>query len=707
MEYKNGNRIKNYRAEVFNDELVFTDNETDEVFDYNLSLKGNAIKEKQDLQEAIFHEKETIIESCIFGVDINKNSVNICRLRLWIELLKNTYYTKESNYKDIETLPNIDINIKQGNSLIGKFALNGNGGKTKHAFSQQKMRLVTKKYKEQIIIYKSTSDKITKRKAEKEIFEIKQNFAKNVNPTDDDYKNLRNLRAKLLEVQSQNPVLMTKEDLINWKQNLNTLPIKIEELDIEYKKKLKTLYTHALEWRFEFPEVLDDDGNFEGFDLIIGNPPYIEHKQLRQFSKYFKKNYKIYSGTADISVYFFELALNLLKKEKIFSYITTNKFFKTEYGKNLRNLLIKNQLIQVVNFEQVPIFNQALVSSSIIIGKKKKPKKSFEYSKFEKEIIDEETLSDEIKIRNITFNSEDINSRAWKFISPEEENIVNKIETIGKQIKDHKTIQIRRGVTTGYDKAFIINTQTYNELIKKDKKNKEIIKPLLKGKDIKRYYNKYADLWLIYINWHFPLHKDNSISGASKKAENKFQCNYKILYKYFEKHKNELIKRNKTETGIRYEWYAMQRQAASYVNLFGKQKIIWALTSDKWGFSLDDEKYFLTSGGFFLVSEEIPVKFILAILNSKLMKFYFSAIGVMTAGGAYTLKKTTIERFTLPKIKKNELEQIIKKTDKIIELKNIDINSNTTKLESQIDKLVYKLYNLTNKEIKLIENETA
>ncbi len=683
LQYKSGNRIKNYRAEVFNDELIITDNETDEIFDYNLSKKGNPIKEKQDLQEAIFHEKETVIENCIFGVDINKNSVNICRLRLWIELLKSSYYTKNSNYKEIETLPNIDINIKQGNSLVGKFAL-ARG----HA-PLQKMRLVTQKYKEQIVIYKSTNDKITKQNAEKAINKIKKDFAKNVNPNDNDYQKLQNQRGKLWEMQSRSPALMTDEDRKNWTKNIDSLIKEVDKLDLEYQNKLKTLYLNAFEWRFEFPEVLERNGNFEGFDLIIGNPPYIEYKQLKKFSRYFKKNYKIYSGTADISVYFFELALNILKKEKLFSYITTNKFFRTEYGKNLRDLLTQNQLIQIVDFEQVHVFDEALVSSSVIVGKKMKPDANFGYSKFEKEKIDSKKLTNEIIKRKIFFNPKEINSRAWKFISPEKEKIINKIETTGKLIKDYKTIQIRRGVTTGYDKAFIIDTEKQKELIKKDPKNKEIIKPLLKGKDIKKYYSKYDDLWLIFTRRKL-LDIDN----------------FPILKQFLSEHKLELQPRsNNIDTGRKpgtYEWFEIQDNTA-YHKLFNHQKIIWPLTADKWGFCLDNNKYFLTSGAFFLTSEEMPIKFILAILNSKLMKFYFSAIGVMTAGGAYTLKKTTIERFTLPKPDNIIINSIIKKVDEIIKIKEIDINNDISKFENEIDKIIYNIYGLTAEELEIVE----
>ena len=682
--YKSGRRILDFKAEVVNDDLVITNHETEEIFEYVLNKKGNTIPYKQDLQEAIFNEKQTIIENCLFGVDINSNSVNICRLRLWIELLKHTYYKPIASLPklELETLPNIDINIKQGNSLISNFAINGNG--LQNGISQ-KVKLATQKYKEQVIIYKSTNNKEVKKNTEKKISEIKEMFSNVVRPLDNDYKLLKEKEAKLGEL----PIFFTIQEKETWEKQRAELQSEIEALKKNLEHKRKTIYKNVFEWRFEFPEALDENGNFEGFDVVLGNPPYIEHKQLQLFSSYFKENYQLYSGTADISVYFFELALNILKKEKIFSYITTNKFFRTEYGKNLRNLLTQNQLLQIVDFEQVSIFDEALVSSSIIIGKKSKPQTNFAYSKFEKEKPDYKNLTNEITNRKIIFNPKKINSRAWKFISPEKEKIITKIETTGKPIKDYKTIQIRRGVTTGYDKAFIINTKKRNELVKKDAKNKKIIKSLLKGKDIKKYYSKYDDLWLIFT-------RKNTLDINKFQVLKSFLLNYKADLQP----RNDINKKGR-KPGM-YKWFEIQDNTA-YYQMFDKQKIIWALTADKWGFCLDNEKYFLTSGAFFLISEEIPVKYILAVLNSKLMQFYFSAIGVMTAGGAYTLKKTTIERFTLPKPNKKAIDNVIKKIDEIIKIKQTDVKNDIRKLETQIDKIVYKLYGLTKSEITEIE----
>jgi hypothetical protein len=158
-----------------------------------------------------------------------------------------------------------------------------------------------------------------------------------------------------------------------------------------------------------------------------------------------------------------------------------------------------------------------------------------------------------------------------------------------------------------------------------------------------------------------------------------------------------LSKRNQEETGIRYEWYALQRCAASYFEQFDKEKIVWPLTADKWGFAIDTKKHYLTSGGFFMVSESIPLKYIVGVLNSKLIEFYFKFIGVMTAGGAYTLKKATIDELPLFISDNDSCNQVEKLVSKILELKREKFPSNH--LENKVDSLVFHYYGLSEKEM--------
>jgi hypothetical protein len=452
----------------------------------------------------------------------------------------------------------------------------------------------------------------------------------------------------------------------------------------------EALMEDAFEWILEFPELLDNELNWKGFNLIIGNPPYTNHKKLKKFNNYLSKNYQTYSSTGDVSIYFFELAFNLLPTNGFLNYINTNKFFRTEYGKNCRDLLAKNQIQYIVNFEQVPIFKEALVSSTIICNQKTTNDYDFPFAEFAKEPAPEKNFRTEIKKRNKYFNGFNLNSRAWSFSEDNVQKIKTIIESKGKPIKDIETIEIFRGVTTGFDDAFIINQDTYNELISKDKKNNEIIKPLLKGKDIKKYLYKYDNLYLI-----------NSHSGLRKKIDRiDILTDYPIIYTHF-KNINSNSNGAVEKRADQGEHWTNLRHCA-FLELFEQEKIIWALTADKWGFALDKEKHYLTSGGYLLVSKQISLKYILAILNSTLMWFYFSQIGVMTAGGAYTLKKATIERFPLIELSETEQLPFIELVDLI--LKNKQKNTDTTKLEYELDQLVYKVYNIKPDEIQIIEN---
>ncbi len=357
LEYQNGNRIKNYKVEVVNDELIVTDKETEELFEYSLNKKGNTVDYKQDLQKTLFHEKQIIIENCLFGVDINPNSVNICRLRLWIELLKNSYYTPiatqgiASPKLELQTLPNIDINIKQGNSLVGRFALNGNNVETHGSASRslssssssaslQKMRIATQKYKTQVILYKSTNDKKVKQNIEKEITRIKQEFSQNVNPNDKDYILLKQKEAKLGEM----PMLFTQKDKDNWKKEIEKLTKEVTELKRLYDEKLQTLYGKAFEWRFEFPEVLDENGNFEGFDIVIGNPPY--GVKLTDYEKKHLKSIYSWDKSNNSASYFMGLATTLVKTT-FNNYFIVPKMLSYSLRKCLRinkklSILLKN-----------------------------------------------------------------------------------------------------------------------------------------------------------------------------------------------------------------------------------------------------------------------------------------------------------------------------------------------------------------------------
>ncbi|MBQ6269274.1 MAG: Eco57I restriction-modification methylase domain-containing protein, partial [Bacteroidetes bacterium] len=469
-------KFSNYDFNIEDDEIVIR--EAGKELHYNYKDK-----ESQRMQETLFREKRTLIENCLFGVDLNPNSVNICRLRLWIELLKNAYYKKDTNYTELETLPNIDINIKQGDSLFNKLDLNT---EPKNNNIKQQFSL----YREQVKEYKNTKNKYEKNKILKTIREIKQEIHKEIDINTDAYIKYNDAKSRLDEINNQlfNTSITKKEQK----------EIKIlQEIIDKYEQKQK--YSYSFEWRIEFPEVLDNDGNYEGFDLIIGNPPYIQlqknHGELGELYK--DSNYEVYDRMGDIYSLFYELGIRLLKPDGFLIYITSNKWMKADYGKSLRKYLLHYNVIELIDLGS-GVFDTATVDTNILLVKNStnnsNPALCYDYQQGEYKNLD----------NNIPFIYIDFpkDGSIWLIESEMKREIKKKVILNARQIKDRKDIKIVRGVLTGYNDAFIIDKTKRDEILKncrsedERKKTDEIIRPVLRGKDVKHYSIEYKNLYL-------------------------------------------------------------------------------------------------------------------------------------------------------------------------------------------------------------------
>ena len=315
-------------------------------FEYVVNENGTINPNVQEIQETIFYEKRNLIENCLFGVDINPNSVQICRLRLWIELLKSSYYTKQSNFKELQTLPNIDINIKQGNSLLQKFSFDEN------LTSVFKGKFKVNDYKDIVKKYKETNDKSIKETLKQYLKELKDEF-KSSTPgklveryTKEQREfNLYNDQLKNLLLFNEKVSKGEKEKLKELENKVLSSQSKIEEI------KTNTNYKESFEWRFEFPELMNDKGDFIGFDGIIGNPPYVVIK---------KENYlsKLYNWNTDLYLMFFELSINkLLKDGGFLSFITPRFYLVNKNCGDLRKFFTDEihtyTLIETNPFEEV------------------------------------------------------------------------------------------------------------------------------------------------------------------------------------------------------------------------------------------------------------------------------------------------------------------------------------------------------------------
>lgn len=351
-----GKRLKNYSVEVINDELVVSDEEGDE-FTYN---PGNA--ESARIQKTLFLEKQTLIENCLFGVDINPNSVKICRLRLWIELLKNAYYNADGQ---LETLPNIDINIKVGNSLISRFALDAD---LKDALKKSKRSLAD--YRNAVDTYRNASSKEQKREMERLIAEIKNDFRTEILYHDPKAKRLENMRAelKLLEL-PQTLLEESAKEKKERKQKQEKLKLQFDKLNAEIEEiKNNKIYENAFEWRFEFPEILNDEGAFVGFDVVIGNPPYIDSETmvkhgLENDRAFLSSTYKFTKGNWDIYIAFFERGMCLLQQHGDLIFITPDKWLSKPFGAEFRQEKVRN-FRSIVKLGR-DVFDSAIVDSII------------------------------------------------------------------------------------------------------------------------------------------------------------------------------------------------------------------------------------------------------------------------------------------------------------------------------------------------------
>lgn len=394
----------------------------------------------------------------------------------------------------------------------------------------------------------------------------------------------------------------------------------------------------AFNWQQEFPEVFARGG----FDVVIGNPPYVQHRKIFEFSNFFKSAYKVYTGTSDLSVYFFEKAFKILKKNSVLGYINTNKFFNTEYGKELRDFLTKHNIHNIINFEQSAIFKDALVSSVILIATKEAPNNETNYIEFHKESINAEKFQRELENRNRTISLDYLKNNSWLFENPLIKSLIDKIKNTGSSLKELDGIKINRGLSTGFDDGFILQEADYTELIKKDSKNINIIKPLLKGKHINRYYIEDSGLWL--LNTH------NGIRGTLEPI--KVAEDYPTIYEHLVKKNVESNGKLEKRSDKGNHWSNLRNCA--FLDEFGKEKVVWGLISGHWNFSLDSKNNYLTSASYFLTSSIIPNRFILGLLNSRLNKFYFENVGEKTAGGAYVLKKVSVEKFIIPNSNENQ-----------------------------------------------------
>ncbi|WP_210391279.1 Eco57I restriction-modification methylase domain-containing protein [Synechococcus sp. PCC 7502] len=644
---RSGKSLKDYRVEVRNDKLLVYDDEG-KLFAYH---PNNA--EKQRVQEALFHAKQTIIESCLFGVDINPNSVTICRLRLWIELLKNAYYRADGN---LETLPNIDINIKCGNSLISRFGLDVD---VKQVLKKQKFSI--EQYRGAVQTYRSAESKAQKREMESLIAKIKAGFSSSLLAGDPKKVKLRQLQAELYSVENQMLLLEeTKAEAKAREKKVNKLNNEIDKLTAEIEDiESGRLYENALEWRFEFPEVLNDQGDFVGFDVVIGNPPYGVNFN-RKTGKPYESNYQTFNWRGESYTLFTEQAVNLLNKHGYLSFIIPDTLLNLEFTESLRNYLLNNTFINEVDLLPSNVFADATVDTILLFCQSKKLQNKEKTSEVLVKVFNKKNLIDNLDNPERRFNISTniwIEQNSFNVQSDQKElAIIQRIDAQFSQLESYseifygiKVYQVGKGKPPQSEE--IRNTKPFTSNVKKS----ENWLPFFDGKHIGYYQLLWnQDNWLHYGNWL-----------AEPRSPEKFE-DEKIL-----------IRKITGKTLIcHYIPYTSYCNTLLFVlKLKPKQA-------------------------------KISYKALLGVINSGFIGWYFRKKFQISDEDTFPqIMIRDILQFSIPNENNTITRKIEEIVDKILTAKKGDPYADASELEKECDNLVYQLYGLTEEEIKIVEGE--
>jgi len=495
----------------------------------------------------------------------------------------------------------------------------------------------------------------------------------------------------------------------------------------------------AFKWEQEFKEIIEQGG----FDVIIGNPPYVR-QELVSNKNYLNQHYEVYNGSADLYTYFVEKGVVLTNQDGYVSMIFPNKFMRARYGKSLRGYLTKTEILKLIDFGDLPVFQDAVTYPLILTLKKKVAQKHLIEACNVKE-LDIANMNAYLERESFELDSESLTEESWYLADSTKTDLVLKIKEAGISLMDYINSPIYSGLKTGYNKAFIIDKKKKDELIKADKSASEIIQPFLMGTDIGRYKINDGEKYIILLKKDMDIQK------------------YPSILNYMLEHKEKLA--NRSDIKGKGKWYELR--ACSYYDLFKENKIIFPDISPIPRFHLDESGYYTDMTGFFIPSNS---KYLLALLNSRLMFFYFSSISSSIRGGYYRFKRQYVEKLPIKNID-DELENtfnqkvdsinkligskddIIKKftnyvnisyqplkisnklyefykwefNDLIKELKKQkvvlnekvkyelmslftdekekikDLEKSISVIETEIDHLVYQLYGLTDEEINIIE----
>ncbi|WP_019946532.1 type IIG restriction enzyme/methyltransferase [Hymenobacter aerophilus] len=675
-----------YQLEVEHDELLVTDLDglpaPYRVATFAADTGRRTVgPERTRLQRALFSEKRALMEHALFGVDLNPNSVRICRLRLWIELLKHAYYKPETDFRELETLPNLDLNVQTGNSLLARFPLDAD---LSDVFRQKKFSLP--QYRAAAHDYFGSRGREQKAALLDFFQQLKQQFTAVLHKRDPKREKLRLYRNQRIVLDTQVSLLPeTRKEAEARHFELRRLELLADKLQADVDAHEQgALYRDAFEWRFEFPEVLDETGAFRGFDVVIGNPPYIRQEAFAALKPIFKQRFATFDGKADLYVYFIELGLGLLKPGGELSYIAPNKWLRAGYGGALRQWLPEHHtLVEFLDFGDLPVFTEATTYPAIVSVQRTAPAPA---SSFRAALLprlpppDLDTLA-LTHARPVT--QAGLQPTGWNLADDASQALLAQLKAAGTPLGEYVEGKIFYGIKTGANVAFVIDAATRDELINKDPRSAEIIKPFLAGRDVKRYRQPVATNYLLFTRHGINIEE------------------YPAVLTYLEQFRKQLEPRPKGLTGQAakewpgrkpgsYKWFEVQDNIAYYKE-FEKPKIMWQEIATYQAFTLEVEAMYSNNKTFIIPIDD---KYLLGVLNSKLVWFFLNSVASKLAGGALAMQTPYVSQIPIPAATPAQQAEIAGLVQQVLAAKAAAAAADTTPLEAQIDALVAARYGM-------------
>ena len=622
--------------------------------------------------------KRKIIANNLYGVDIKPEAIEIAKLRMWLSMVVDI-----PTIDDVEPLPNLDYKLMAGNSLIS--TINGEHlipDPTKDTQLSIAVNTVSQEIQPLLDLqhqyFESHSDE--RKGLSKQIREAEATVFRAAIVDRRQYwqGEQRKLEQDIRRVNKASAIQVKKQQAIEGKLK------ELDGVEINVGRGLRSL--NFFQWHLHFNDVFQQKG---GFDVVIGNPPYVRYQQLSELKTDLQRDYQCYDGAADLFVYFYERGFELLRAGGNLSYISSNKYMRSGYGKKLREFLGQQSTIQLlIDFGDTPVFEATAYPSIILLKKQFSSGHSTQALTWKTE-NDVKDISAVFQSSSFPILQNQFLPIGWKLEPETTLYLLDKLRSNGKSLKNYTGKRLCYGILTGLNNVFIVDVETRNRLVAEHSSSKEILKPLIRGRNVKRWRAEFADQHLIKIE--SSENKQHPWSGKSiEDAEKIFASTYPAIHSWFEMFRSQLTQRG--EQG-KYFW---ELRSCRYWEEFEQTKIIYPDITENSKFTLDTSGLLPDCTVFTIPNKSL---YLLGVLNSEPVNFFFSQVCPQVRGGFMRFKSIFVEQISIPNASSKDREAISALVQKCLDAKG----QNVAEWEAEINDRVAHLYGLTLEEIKIIE----